>query len=234
MYLLIQIRLLFCRLLFGRSSLKFEELLKKSILIKNKKPKLTFCFNNEVILHFEHMILKKKAFPVFGTRESIGLDAIEFGEELGKITKRKGEPQCINTQELGKNIIHIIGYRETIMDKSVKTLFFTCKNKYFFGEYLFQSGLKEIQEPLANIILQKYKIPFQEPPASFYIEDVNGSLLCFYDDGFSLFIKYYNPGFSPIHDELSILFKVQSTAPPETDPDTLSNRLKILYQKKPF
>lgn len=153
------------------------------------------------------------------------MDQISFGEDMKKITGLKGEPHCINNDSFEYKSIHVIGYREPVLDKPAKILFFTCQGKYFFGEYLFNTGIKEIQQVLAGAILKKYNIALAEIPSSFYIEDAAGSVLCFYDDGFSLFVKYYNAALSPIHDELSLLYKTYSKSPAEMNANELETRL---------
>lgn len=218
-------RISISRLFQGVNSQQYQETVKKTNQVNRSTQKLTLCFNNELLLHFENIIQRKASFPQFKTAKDICMDLIPFGEDIKKITRLKGEPRCINNDNLENKSIHVIGYREPILDKPAKILFFTCQGKYFFGEYLFNTGIKEIQQALAGTILKKYNIAPTEIPSSFYIEDPSGSVLCFYDDGFSLFVKYYNAALSPIHDELSLLYKTQSKSPAEMNAIALENRL---------
>ena len=152
------LRLFLCRLTRGASSQAYQLLVKKLSQGHKTQQKLTICFNNEAILQFENTILKKKSFPVFKTKNKICLDTFSFGEEMTNIIRQKGPPHCINNDVFGEEIIEIFGYRESILDKPVKILFFTCRKKYFFGEYLFTGKFREIQAQLAQTILKKYNI----------------------------------------------------------------------------
>ncbi len=228
MYFIQQLHLFFCRLLHGVSSPQYQEVIKKYSQRKKEPQKLTLCFNNETLLHFDKIIQMKDSFPNYQTSIPINMDGIRFGEDLKKIIQIKGEANCINNDTLGEENIHVNGYREFILGKQVKILFFTCREKFFFGEYLFNNGLKEIQQPLAELILKKYQITVAdvtELSSSFYIRDDAGALLCFYDDGFSLFIKYYHASLSPVHEFLLSEYKVKNSNEKELNTKALENRL---------
>jgi len=187
-------------------------------------PKLTICFNNETVLHFENMIQRKKTFPVFTTSVPIRMENFPFGADMSKVTERKGPPHCINNDRFGDEMIEIFGYRESILNLPAKILFFTCRKNYFFGEYQFTGKFRDVQAELARTILAKYETGNKDPADSFYIVDGEGALLGFYDDGFSLFIKYYKPD-PCVHPFLMTQFKDKNSAAAERDISELENRL---------
>lgn len=225
MYFIPQLHLFLCRLMHGVSSPQYQEVIKKYSKRIKEPQKLTICFNNETLLHFDKIIQMKDSFQNYRTSIPINMDGIRFGKDLKKIIQIKGVADCINNDKFGEEHIHVSGYREFILGKQVKILFFTCWEKFFFGEYLFNNGLKEIQQPLAELILKKYQITVTELSSSFYIRDDAGALLCFYDDGFSLFIKYYHASLSPIHEFLLSEYKVKNSNEKELNTKALENRL---------
>jgi hypothetical protein len=102
--------------------------------------------------------------------------------------------------------VKIQGYKDKILNESTRILFFFCNEKYFMGEYSIEQFV-EVKNQLAKSIIKKYGIEASDDQIDqFYIEDQQGSVICFYDDGFTLFVKYFNPSCCHFYEKLRISF----------------------------
>ncbi|MEI7724798.1 MAG: hypothetical protein WCK09_06810 [Bacteroidota bacterium] len=203
-----QIHLSICKTLHGAFSQEYFFLFQR---YKKTHPALKAglkkCFSADPILRFENIIIRNNAFPVFKTSKPILFEKTEFGSDLKELVHVKGEADCVNFLKAGEAVIKIVGYRERIMNVSVLLLFYSSGERYFLGEYIFSPKEKSTWSQFANSIFKKYAVPDSEEHRQFYIEDEKGSILCFYDDGFSISIKFFNPAYCQPLDQLHSIFQ---------------------------
>lgn len=197
-----------CKILFGEFSSKYY-FLADSISKKNPHLGLSLkkCLSNEVIHQFENLIIQNKTFPTYTTTKPIQMDEIGFGLDKKNIIRIKGKFSCVNYFQVEENKLEIIGYRDKILNTSVKVLFYLCKGKYFMSEYIIGNYKNNIAVQLAKTILKRYGIEIATDQPEFYIEDEFGSVLCFYNNGFNLFVKYFNPTTCHFYEKLQIIFQ---------------------------
>ena len=177
--------------------------------IKNKVLKVTLkkCFGTEAILKFENVLIRNNSLPVYKTSLTILLDKIRFGCDIKAIVRHKGGINCTNYIQVGEETVKIIGYRERILNTSAITLFYFCGGEYFMGEYFFPERHETVTHQLAKTIFKRYSIAALGDETEFYIEDEQGSILYFCDNGFSLSVKYFNPAYCQSLEQLRSIFQ---------------------------
>ena len=204
------IHLSICKIIHGELSKEYFFLTQK---YKGKYPNLNVrlrkCFGTEAILKFENLIIRNTSFPVYNSMHSILFEKFTFGSGIKDIVRDKGKSSCVNYLQVGGDIIKIIGYTERILNTSTILLFFFCNGKYFMGEYFFSNYHQSVSNQLAKTILKKYSIEVDGDQTKFYVEDEQGSILCFYDNGFSLSVKYFNASFCNSYESLQSIFQQQ-------------------------
>jgi len=217
------------RLLFGELSERYYSLVQR---YRKQYPKLNVmvkkCLTSEPVLQFDNLILRNPRFPVFKTDQTILFEQLPFSSTLKDIEKRNGYFTCVNYFEVGESQFRTIGYRDHMLNISVMLLYFLCEDHFFMGEYMFSSHYQTISPKLAAALFEKYGVANPGSVNQFYIEDANGSLLCFYEDGFCLRVKYFNEKACTAFNSLRDLFEKSShfTSPRDTPKDgLLSGRL---------
>jgi hypothetical protein len=187
------------------------------------------CFITDPVLRFDNIILRNSSFPVFKTSRPIHFEKNAFGADIREIVRSKGKAICVNYMEAGNDLIKVVGYRTRILDLTTLLLFYSSHGKFFFGEYSFSNKHKEAWGQIAVALFDKYSISDQGERKQFYIEDDNGSILCFHDDGFVLSIKYFNSAACVPYEQLRYMFtqsKVVSGVPVQDSfVNSMSDRL---------
>jgi len=143
----------------------------------------------------DRVLIKEQGIPVYKTLKSIQLENLEFGTHIKDIIQHKGKIHCANYIMLGEGTIKIIGYYKKILNASARLSFCMLNGIYFLGEYHFSKYDKTRNIQIAKFIQKEYGIEKSNYERNFYIEDEQGSILYFYDNGFSLSIKYFNPAY---------------------------------------
>ncbi len=218
-----------CKIIYGEFSEKYFFLVED---YKKRYPALNVtlkkCFKTDEILKFDGIIILKNSVPVYKTLQPIQMEEIKFGSDIKDIVGYKGKTTCANYVKLGEDTVQIIGYHERILNASARLNFFAIDGKYFFGEYHFSKYDKTRNIQIAKTIQKKYGIEKSNDEPNFYIEDEQGSILYFCDDGFSLSIKYFTPAYCNSYHQLQTLFNGK-VAGDQTQTDEL---LKIKLESK--
>ena len=198
----------FCKAIHGKLSKEYFFLVQKyREKYPNLKIRLKKCISSEGVLKFENLIVRNNRMPVYKTVQTIQFEKTDFGSDIKEIVRNKGEINCTNYFQVEKNVFKIIGYKEQILNAPAILLFFLCDGKYFMGEYIFSENVKSISGQLVKTIFKRYGIEAQNDEPQFYVEDEQGSVLCVFDNGFSLSIKYFNSVFCHSLENLQTLYK---------------------------
>jgi hypothetical protein len=146
-----------------------------------------------VILHFDKLCVRKPDLPVYNTLDPILFDNHRWGLSYKQISNDKGKPDSAKYEWIEDKLVKVICFRDNLLERSVKTNYFFLDDRFFSGEYQFQSYNKSVLESLRNVLQAKYHCQFAGSDANFYITDNSGSLLFFNDSGYNLVVQYYFP-----------------------------------------
>lgn len=204
----VDIQLFLCGLMHGFYSRKYFALVHKySVTRPNLISKHKPCFSSEPILWFSNVIIRNQNFSVLKTNKTIQFEKIVFSSDPQTIIRDKGSAGCISFYQNLNDSIQIIGYREHILNASARILFYFSQGKFFMGEYLFSEKLSTMWEQLAKTISKRYGHITENLTEKFYIDDPDGSFICFHNDGFSLSVKYFNTPACSILPHLTDVFQ---------------------------
>jgi len=79
---------------------------------------------------------------------------------------------------------------------------------------------------MAKTILKRYSIASLGDETEFYVEDEQGSILYFCDNGFSLSIKYFNPAYCQSLEQLRSIFHRKSEGKQKPTKDIQGNAVE--------
>jgi len=192
--------LIFRRLWFGELSPEYFFSIQK-FRSRHPSTRIAFksCFKSDVSLRFEYLCRKKPGLPDYNTGEKILFDNHAGGLSYDQICRIKGKPFSAKYERMGTKLVKVICFRDTILEKSVKAGFFFLEERFFLGEYMFQSYNRETLESIRNGLQAKYHITTDKDGKNFYITDENGSVIFYNDSGHSLNVHYYFPQLQEIH-----------------------------------
>jgi len=196
------IKLGIIRLIYGSYSFEFMEFFKE----QNIRNPHSNCIKDEISMHFYVFFKPNRNAVFFETEAKIGFGEIPFLISYKKLTKQKGEPDCINIARFGRSRVKLVGFNESLQNIKIKTMFYFIEEMFVMGEYHFpdQHRIKkgEILDPLTMKYLNGTSIQHD----NFYITDPAGNKIHFENNGFTVTIRYYFQGDDKIKGILDSVF----------------------------
>jgi len=197
------LKLGYIRILYGRYSYEFLEFFKENDL---RNPHSN-CIKDEISMHFFTFYKPKKSALFFQTETKIEFGDIPFLTSYQKLTRIKGEPQCINVSRFNTTRVKLVGYNEELQRLKMKSFYYFMEEQFVMGEYHFTDVTKvkvaDVLEPLAVKYLKGESILED----NFYITDPFGDKINFENNGFSITVRYFFRGDNSINNILDSVFQ---------------------------
>ena len=182
------IKMFFTKLFHGEYSFRYVDLFKKNGFRSPFLRCITDDFSSRII-----MFLKKDPkIKIFDTNETIQFGNIPFSLTSDELLKTKGLPNCFNAFFFNDYEIKIIGYRETIQNKKMRSIYVFANKVFILGEYSFTDINKVESLNISKILIKKYISDSTEDKDVFFVKDVNNNYIYLNDNGFEMSIKYFN------------------------------------------
>lgn len=157
-------------------------------------------------MHFFTFYKPGKNSLFFDTTAKIEFGDIPFLTSFKKLTKIKGEPECINISRFQSIRVRLIGYNETLQNMKMKSMYYFLGDQFVMGEYQFTDLNKlktaDIMAPLAVKYLKGQKIESD----NFYITDPSGDKINYEHNGFTITIRYFFRGDARVNQVLDSVF----------------------------
>ncbi|MEI6883366.1 MAG: hypothetical protein WCO02_02665 [Bacteroidota bacterium] len=196
------IKLGIINLRYGRYSFEFLEFFKEN----NLRNPHNNCIKDEISMHFFTFYKPGKNSQFFDTGTKIEFGDTPFLTTFKKMTKLKGEPECINISKFQSMRVRLIGYNETLQNMKMKTMFYFMGDRFVMGEYQFMDLNKlktaDIIAPLAVKYLKGENIVSD----NFYISDQSGDKINYEHNGFTITIRYFYRGDAEVNKILDSVF----------------------------
>jgi hypothetical protein len=178
----------YTRLFYGEYSYKYISLYKNY----TKKSPHVYCFKDEIIFHIIPFISNEN-IKTLNTQKDIHFGDTKFFSNYSQIIKTKGTPFCFNTFMLNSTEVKVAGYKISMFGTEIKALYFFHDKIFFMGEYIIKKEDKNIDvAKFSKTLIKKYCEADFVIDENFVIENSNGNIIHFSDDGFFVSIKYFS------------------------------------------
>ncbi len=183
-----QIKLYFIRLKHGKFSYRFVKQFKK---YANKSP-FPYCFKDDILPYLRLSISRRDTAELLKSEHDILFENIPFLTPVESIINHYGNPDCFNVFMVKGIELRVFGYSRLLFGNEVKVAFFIVGNVFIMGEYIVDdlSGIN--LEEIAGHIVNLAKTKTKNETLHFMIDGQNDTSVLFYENGFSLLIRYQN------------------------------------------
>jgi len=183
-----QFKLYLIRMKYGKYSYQFVKQFKK---YANKSP-FPYCFKDDILPYLRLSISKRDTAELLKSDHDLLFENIPFLTPVQSIINHYGNPDCFNVFMLKGIELRVFGYNRFLFGNQVKVAFFIVGNVFIMGEYIVDdlSGIN--LEEIAGHIVKMAKTESKNETLRFMINGQNENSVLFYENGFSLLIRYQN------------------------------------------
>lgn len=196
------IKLGIINLRYGRYSYEFLEFFKEN----NLRNPHNNCIKDEISMHFLTFYRPNKNSLFFNTGIKIEFGDIPFLTTYKRLTKLKGEPECINISKFQNVRVKLIGYNETLQNMKMKSMYYFIGDQFVMGEYHFVDLTKLKTADIIAPLAVKYLKGENVQSDNFYITDPSGDKINYENNGFSITVRYFFRGDVKINETLDSVF----------------------------
>lgn len=183
-----QIRLYLIRMKHGKYSYQFVKQFKK---YANKSP-FPYCFKDDILPYLRLSISKRDNAEWLKSDHDILFENIPFHTPLQTIINYYGEPDCFNVFTIKGMELKVFGFSRNLFGNRVIVAFFIVGNNLIMGEYIIDDIGGINLEEIAGNIVKTAKAESANKSLHFIVEGKNNSTILFYENGFSLLIRYFH------------------------------------------
>jgi hypothetical protein len=149
------------------------------------------CIKEDLADHLLPLFSKKEDTRVFLTGKAIRFEDVPAGMTLASLIKIKGKPDCFQLPRSPFGEIIIAGYEGQVSGCMGRKLFFFHPAGMFLSEYRFDNPGSQVSCRIAGEIAGQYLETHPPEGVNFLIRDSQSSLISYYNDGFTLTVRYY-------------------------------------------
>lgn len=181
-----QLNLLIIRLRFGKFSYQFVSKFKK---YANKSP-FPYCFKDDIMPYLRLVKSKRENSPQFVSDRNVLFENLDYTLTIEELLKKQGDPSCFNVFRIKDVELKAFGYSIEKFETNVKAVFFFINEVYFMAEYL-ADNIKRINlDLITSQLFDQAGIKDKTINTNFIIDSKNNTTLLFYENGFSLLVRY--------------------------------------------
>jgi len=131
---------------------------------------------------------------IISSGKNIQFNGVPFKTTVSDLAAKLGKPDCFNINVVGDLEIKAIGYKETRFGSEDTAIYYFANNLFFLGEYLISDiNVKKTDiRAISHQVLAEFEVVDKQPDGHYYIKGSNETSLYFGDNGFSLFIRYFD------------------------------------------
>jgi hypothetical protein len=135
-------------------------------------------------------VSKREIAKQFISEKEIHFENLDRNLAIDELVKKQGEPTCYNIFRIKDAELRAYGYTIHKFETNLKCIFFFLNGVFFMAEYLVDN-IKHLDLSLvAESIFEQTGIKQTAPTTSFVIDCKNNTSILFYENGFSLLIRY--------------------------------------------
>ncbi len=181
-----QLRLRLIRTKHGRYSYHYIKQFKK---YANKSP-FPYCFKDEILPYLRLSHARRENTEQLSSDLHLLFEETPYHTPLHEIMDKLGNPDYFNAFKIKNSELRALGFQKQVYGLRVKVVFFFLNEFFVMGEYIFDD-VSGIDVPaIAKKLMEQTGTSHQSNLLHFYIDGKNNSSIYFYDNGFSLIIRY--------------------------------------------
>jgi hypothetical protein len=159
----------------------------------NKSP-FPYCFKDDIMPYLRLSQAKRDNTEQLRTEMNLLFEETKYQTPFLLILNKYGNPDYFNAFKIKNIELRALGYQKHVFDTKAKAVFFFLNESFVMGEYIIEdiSGidLTVIGKKLMDQTGIKQINSFQ----SLFVDGKNNSSIFFYENGFSLIIRYSDLG----------------------------------------
>ncbi len=183
-----QLKLHIIQVKYGKYSYAYIKQFKK---FANKSP-FPYCFKDDILPYLRLSLFKKDEVNIFASEKNLLFDGRKFHCQINEIIKDFGTPDCFNAFIIKGMELKAFGYSSEESGIRLNKIFFFTDNEFFMGEYHIDELNTYDSINIADKILEKFGIKEKNHATHFFVEDKNKNEILFYENGFSILIRFVN------------------------------------------
>ncbi len=187
---MLKIRMFITKCIYGKYSFQYVDLYRK---FGYRSPFLR-CFKNDFFTQILIFLNKDPEIKKFETSETIQYENSAHSLTSSELIHKKGLPFCFSTLVFGNYDIVFIGYRETLQNTKIKSVYIFANEVFIMGEHSFKELNKKTSGNILNEFTKKYISTSIEGIDKFFIKDHHQNYIHCSDNGFETSIKYFLTG----------------------------------------
>lgn len=173
---------------YGKYSYPFVKKFKK---FANKSP-FPYCFKDDIMPYLRLVKSKKEKSAQYYSEKNVLFENLDYNLTIDELLKNQGEPTCFNIFQIKGSEIKAFGYTIEKFNVRVKAVFFFINGIYFMADYL-ADNIKELDlKKVAEFLFNQTDIKEYQFASSFVIDCNNHTSILFYENGFTLLVRYLN------------------------------------------
>jgi hypothetical protein len=170
----------------GKYSYRYIQHFKK---YANKSP-YPYCFKDEILPYLQLSNFKKGNMDVYQSEKPLLFENIPYHLSVGEIKNQYGRPDCFNAFIIKNKELRAYGYKKIFFGIEVKAVFFFTGDSFLMGEYIIEDLSVVDIVSFSRSIKIHYGVDADGETLLFKIVGKDDSSLFFYDNGFSVIVRY--------------------------------------------
>ncbi|MBN2174480.1 MAG: hypothetical protein JW731_10120, partial [Bacteroidales bacterium] len=172
-------------LVYGRYSYEFVRHYKRLA----KKSPYPYCFKDDIMPYLRLSRRSDKEITSFQTDKNIIFESIPFGTDESGLLSSFKSPDCFNVFRINGQDLKAYGFKIFEFEKEVKVVFYFLDRVYVMGEYIIDHVNEKDIGRISKQILDQFGLSIKYTASKYLIENKESSLF-FYENGFSIIIRY--------------------------------------------
>ena len=181
-----QLKLKIIQIKYGRYSYEFVKQFKK---FTNKSP-FPYCFKDDILpyLRLEQNI--KVSVKNFKSGKPCVFESIPFGKFNYEVLAGKAYPECFNVFKIKNSELRSYGYYNNQFGSDAKAVFYFFDNIFFMGEYIFENSQNIDKSVFFKDLISQNDMEQIQILNQFIVLCENNTSIFYYDNGFTITIRY--------------------------------------------
>lgn len=183
------IKLILIKIIHGKYSYAYVHKFKK---YANKSP-FPYCFKDDILPYLRLPLFKKESTVNFNSDQNFQFEGLPFHCPEEDIIDELDRPDCFNAFKLKGIELKCFGYTGEEFGFRVKKVYFFADEEFILGEYIINGANKMNAIKIADLVLDRCSVSGKIHSTRFLVKGKNNNCVFFYDNGFSVLVRYFNP-----------------------------------------
>jgi hypothetical protein len=174
---------------YGKYSHQYVKRFKK---LTNKNP-FPYCFKDDIMPYLRLSFRPNNESLVYRTSNPVLFENTPFSSLRDDVFTQNAKPYCFNIFRISNQELSAYGFINDHISPGAKTVFFFLNDGFCMGEYIIENINEQNVLDISKKLLSDFRITGNLSALCYFIEDDLGRRIYFYENGFTLTIRYFEP-----------------------------------------